>query len=226
MDHTLDAQVEVGRWNSLRRQIQAEWSRHGKPDMVTTLREHPDLLSQQSLVLELAIDEYEALRHNSEDLDIAQHCERFREFGDELCQSIRYQLEVQRHCGSELLDIGWPESGDDCGGFHVVEQLGTGGAARVYLCLEEEVGRRQVVLKTSAWTSYEASILGRLLHPNITPIYSTGFIDDRNLFYLCMPYIGRSTLADLVEVAFKDGCPRRDGHVIKAANRWEPQKHA
>jgi tetratricopeptide (TPR) repeat protein len=82
------------------------------------------------------------------------------------------------------------------------------------------VGNRRVVVKTSPFSSFEASFLGRLSHENIMPLYSTGFVEDRQLHYLCMPYCGRSTLSDLLDVAFEHGCPRSDDAVGIAANRW------
>jgi serine/threonine protein kinase len=98
--------------------------------------------------------------------------------------------------------------------------LGFGSTARVYLCVEDEVGNRPVVVKATPLPSFEASILGKLTHENIIPIFSTGYVTDRDLNYLYMPYRGRSTLADLVDVAFEAGCPRDDSAVALAANRW------
>src|SRR4029079_11315471 len=44
--------------------------------------------------------------------------------------------------------------------------------------------------------------------------------EDSNLNYLCMPFCGRSTLTDLLDVAFRDGCPRNDSCIAVAAMRW------
>ena len=201
----------------MRQKIWAEWRQRGTPDMVCTLREHPDLLHQKSLVMELAMDEYDARCKDATIEDFTGFCERFQEFGSAIYNSIHHALEVQRHFSEEVL---WPNAGDEIGGFDVLEQLGRGASARVYLCLERDLGNRQVVLKVSPHTSFEASILGRLEHPNITPLYSAGFFVERELNYLCMPFAGRSTLADLVEIAFKSGCPRTEAPIAEAANRW------
>jgi eukaryotic-like serine/threonine-protein kinase len=202
---------------SVRQKIWAEWQQRGAPDMVCTLREHPDLLHQKSLVMELAMDEYDARCKDSTIEDLTGFCERFQEFGSAIYNSIHHALEVQRHFTEEVL---WPDAGDEIGGFDVLEQLGRGASARVYLCLERDLGNRQVVLKVSPHTSFEASILGRLVHPNITPLYSAGYIAERELNFLCMPFAGRSTLADLVEIAFKNGCPRTEAPIAEAAIRW------
>lgn len=191
--------------------------------MVGTLREHPHLLAHQSLLMELVIDEYESRCASSNSVDLAVHCDRFREFGSGIFHSIKKQLEVQQHLTGQLRDAEWPSVGDDFGGFRIVEQLGRGASARVYLCLEKELGCRLVVVKVSPMLSFEASILGRLEHPNITPIYSAGVVEELDLNYLCMPFLGRSTLTDLVDVAFREGCPRTASAVAEAANRWHPK---
>ena len=90
----------------------------------------------------------------------------------------------------------------------------------MYLCRDLELGDREVVVKATPLSSSEASILGRLSHPNITPVYSTGFIEAYNLYYLCMPFCGRSTLTDLLDIAFQDGLPLCDESIAVAVTRW------
>jgi serine/threonine protein kinase len=178
--------------------------------------------------LNLAIDEFRAYRTAKPDLDLDQHCRRFREFGSSIERSIFRQLETQRFIDDhpELMELfhepRWPEVGEEVDGFAVLEELGRGAAARVYLCRQGEIGDRQVVLKLTPYKGFEASILGRLNHPNIIPIHSTGAVDERQLHYLCMPYCGRSTLTDLLDHAFREGPPLRDSVILEAANRWAP----
>jgi serine/threonine protein kinase/tetratricopeptide (TPR) repeat protein len=216
LDPTLKAPRDVDRELKVRRRIWAEWLDCGEPDVVETLRRHPELLAQRSLVLELALDEYES-RREKQAVNLAEHCSRFREFGESLYYSVQRQLEVQRFLEETECNYNWPNPGEELGGFGVCEQLGTGAAARVYLCREREIGNRLVVVKVSRDTSFEASILGRLQHPHITPVHSTGFLSECGLHYLCMPYLGRSTLADVVTLAFQYGVPRRDDIVRDAA---------
>lgn len=226
VDATFEMPKDIQHSIDLRKRIWAQWIQRGAPDMVGTLREHPHLLEHQSLLMELVIDEYESRSAGSSSVDLAVHCDRFREFGSGIFHSIKKQLEVQQHLAGQLRDAEWPSVGDDFGGFRIVEQLGRGASARVYLCLEKELGCRLVVVKVSPMLSFEASILGRLEHPNITPIYSAGEVEELDLNYLCMPFLGRSTLTDLVDVAFRDGCPRTAFAFAEAANRWHPKDPA
>ena len=88
---------------------------------------------------------------------------------------------------------GMPSVGDRFGDFQIVEKLGEGKFARVYLAQQGELADRQVALKISADLWSESDKLARLQHTNIVPIYSIHRIDD--LLAICMPYLGRQTLA-------------------------------
>lgn len=216
---------------ALRQVISAEWRQSGQADLVVSVRRHPNLLRDRSLLLNLAIEEFRAKCDSPNSTDLEQHCHRFREFGSSIQRSILRQLEAQRYIDGhpELLEFlstpAWPKWGEEFGSFHVCEELGFGAAAHVYLCLQRDVGDRQVVVKATPFSSIEASVLGRLSHPNIVRIYSTGFVDECNLHYLCMPYCGRSTLSDLLDVAFEDGCPVRSDCIANAAKRWALDEH-
>jgi eukaryotic-like serine/threonine-protein kinase len=192
----------------------------GQTDLVVVLQEHPSLLQNRSLLMEMVFQEYRARRGTLRDLDLETHCRRFDRFGNSIRRSIQRELEVLRFIDIYDNPPDWPKVGDEIGRFRILEELGFGGSARVYLCIEEDVGNRLVIVKASPLPSFEASILGKLNHENIIPIYSSGFIEEWELNYLCMPYRGRSTHADLVDVAFQDGCPRNDSAIEIAANRW------
>jgi len=226
VDPTISESAAKAQPPALQKLITAEWRKSGRADLVLALRRHPILLRDKSLLLNLAIEEYKAQSGTALD----EHCRRFLEFGSSIHRSILRQLEAQRYIDGhpELLDIfsspTWPKAGEQFGDFHVIEELGFGAAAHVYLCLQPDVGFRHVVVKAAAFSSFEASILGRLNHPNIIRIHSTGSIDESNLHFICMPYCGRSTLADVLDVGFQDGCPRGGDCIAIAARRWTPEE--
>src|SRR4051794_41140244 len=103
--------------------ILAQWARTGRADMVAVLREHPSVLRDRSLVLELAIEEYKAHCHASGELNLEKHCGRFVEFGSSIQRSIMRQLEVQRYIDArpdlieELCAPKWPRVNEYLGGF-------------------------------------------------------------------------------------------------------------
>jgi serine/threonine protein kinase len=222
LDPTTAEPIADKRSTTLAEAIACEWQQSGQPDMVAALRQHPQLRRKRSLLLNLAIEEYNVRRRlTSPDVDLEKYCDRFQEFGSSIQQAIKKQLEVVRYLGlEEFCAPKWPKVGEDLARFQVLEELGVGASARVYLCREADVGGRLVVVKATPVPSFEASILGRLNHQNIIPIHSTGFIDESELYYLCMPYCGRSTLSDVVDIAFEKGCPWRDTPIALAAVRW------
>lgn len=211
---------------TLRDVISVEWRQSGQVDLVSALRRHPPLLRDRSLLLNLAIEEYQAKRRHQLSVDLEGHCQRFHEFGRSVQLSILRQLEAQRYIDDHpefleaLCSPDWPDLDEKFGSFHVLEELGRGASSRAYLCAQNDVGDRRVVVKASPVPSVEASILGRLEHPNIIPILSTGYLDDRGLYYVCMPFRGRSTLTDVIDMAFEDGCPRTEEVISLAATRW------
>jgi serine/threonine protein kinase/predicted Zn-dependent protease len=89
-----------------------------------------------------------------------------------------------------------PEVGSKFLGFHLLEELGRGAFARVYLARQGELADRPVVLKVSADVGRESRLLAQLQHANIVPIYSRHRCG--SLEAVCMPYLGLTTLADLL----------------------------
>ena len=87
----------------------------------------------------------------------------------------------------------FPQPGDRFLHFELVEELGRGAFARVYLAKQESLAHRLVVLKLTTTPTDEPQKLARLQHTNVVPVYS---VHDAGRFHaLCMPFLGRVTLA-------------------------------
>ncbi|MEJ5274729.1 MAG: protein kinase, partial [Thermogemmata sp.] len=86
--------------------------------------------------------------------------------------------------------------GDSFYGFELVEELGQGAFARVFLARQKVLAGRLVVLKISRRPTREAERLARLQHTNVVPVYSVH--DDPPLQIICMPFLGRRTIADVL----------------------------
>lgn len=226
LDHTTTDGGARAKRTTLKQQIGAEWSAVGDADLVDSVRRHPDLLRDQSLLLSLAVDEYNVRNRGIVEPELKEHCARFRKFGTSIYNSIFRRLDAKRYFDKhqELFEIQWPELGDTLEQFYVIEELGRGAIARVYLCRESAVGNREVVVKYTPFSTNEASILGRLKHKNIIPIFSTGYIPECKLHYVCMDFCGRSTLIDLLDIAFPAGVPRTASPIHEAATRWLPNE--
>ena len=89
-----------------------------------------------------------------------------------------------------------PSLGDDFLGFEIVELLSECRFGCVYLARQHELADRRVVIKitTNLWS--ESDRLARLQHTNIVPVHSVH--QSAGLQAVCMPYLGRRTLADFI----------------------------
>jgi serine/threonine protein kinase len=190
----------------------------------------PQLTSDKAFVLDLAVDEFRKRRQEVPSLAVEEYCREFRGLGASLSHSIMRAVDVQdfidRH--PEFLQLvgefEWPTIGDHLHNFQIVEELGRGSLARVYLCNESGVGGRTVVVKVARGGEYEADLLGRLDHTGIVPIYSVTNDSERGVSFICMPFRGRRTLQDVVCQIEKNGVPR--GAEVFAELTPAPNGHA
>jgi eukaryotic-like serine/threonine-protein kinase len=89
-------------------------------------------------------------------------------------------------------------------GFRLVEELGTGAFARVFLAEQIGLANRLVALKVTTRPTREPQRLAKLRHTNVVPIYSVH--EDAHPFQaVCMPFLGKQTLADLLKVYRQTG---------------------
>lgn len=103
--------------------------------------------------------------------------------------------------------VGTPlQIGDRFLGFELVEELGQGAFARVFLARQESLARRPVALKVTMRPTREAEKLARLQHTHIVPVYSVH--DSPPVQLICMPYLGRRTIADLLRAYRNENASR------------------
>jgi serine/threonine protein kinase len=180
--------------------IFAEWDVSGQPDTLRALERHPTLREDKSCVLDLAAEEYVRRAHAGENIDADEFCAKFPNYPASirhLIESLNY-LENEPHFGDSL-SFRWPEAGESFGGYLILRRLGRGGFARAYLAHEPLTGR-DVVLKVSPTNSSEPKTLARFKHDNVIPILHAQVVDGAMLV-VAMPYIGASTLEDLIDLA-------------------------
>lgn len=182
----------------------------------------------KSLVLNLAIEEFDQVSgRSSQSISLEKYCQRYAGLGESIENSIFHQLEVKKYLNEnpDLLNLdnqfSWPEPEGTFQNFRVLEELGRGALARVYLCEQMHLGRRSAVVKIELGKSkYEPSLLGKLRHPNIIALHWADYDAETGASYLCMPFHGRSTLIDLLRLAFHSGVPDRSNVILEAAGLW------
>jgi serine/threonine protein kinase/tetratricopeptide (TPR) repeat protein len=111
----------------------------------------------------------------------------------------------------------FPEVGGVLLGFRLIDELGRGAFGRVYLARQGDLADRLVALKVTADESGESRTLAQLQHTNIVPIYSSH--KTGRLQIVCMPYYGRTTLADVISGLRREpSLPASGEHFVSTLN--------
>jgi|GEM_PF-4182859 len=210
--------------------IKALWKSKAGREAVEAAVDADCLRRHKSLVMNLALEDYEQVAQTAEQsVSLSQHCQQYSGFGKSIEHSIYRQLEVKKYLDENpaLLNLEnqflWPEPGDTClENFRVLEELGRGALARVYLCEQLNLGSRSAVVKIELGRSKtEHDLLGKLRHPHIVPVHGADYDSVANVSHLRMPFLGRSTLIDLLQLAFHNSSlPTSAAVITEAANLW------
>lgn len=208
-------------------QMRELWQQGQLVDAHALIELHPELAENKEVVLDLAFEEFCLRQAQGEALDPVAFASRYA-----ICEN---SLRLTLQCCDFVADdkyyllrnkhtIPWPEPGKRLLGFDLLRPLGQGSFARVYLARETALGNRLVVLKVSKEESAEAEILGRLRHDNIVPVYSIQTDAQTGLNIVCMPFLGKTTLHDVLKNAFQGGIPRSARSILEAARPETPEE--
>lgn len=178
-----------------------------RPTTREVLDRHPQLERHQSLVLDLAVEEYCLRRDRGAPVDPVAFAAQFPQAGQALAALlILFQAKV--HQITKLVrtpTVKWPQPNEIINGFLLLTELHRGQLSRVYLAAEVCLAQRLVVVKIVATQTLEGELLGRLSHANIVPIHSMqrlslgrhGSDGSADCTLVVMPFMGCTTLADI-----------------------------
>ena len=210
-------QANIAACRRLASQIMTGW-RDGQTaaNAREVLARHPELNRFKTIVLDLAYEEFCLRTEKGESLEASQYCRQFPDYQKSLQQQIELFWLIERNPGllDECMTPSWPEPGMELLGYQIIDELGQGAFARVYLASEEALGRRLVAIKVCLFGADEADTLGKLQHPNIVSIYSVQHQEESPLTIICMPYLGRATLCDVLDVVAADSQAPQSARVI------------
>ncbi|HVW37229.1 MAG TPA: serine/threonine-protein kinase, partial [Pirellulales bacterium] len=165
------------------------------------LDRYPELKFRKSVVLSMAYDEYCRREAAGEAVDRREFCRAFpghQESVARLLSVYQYLKERDLLPNEAALEENWPEPGETIAGFHLLDGLGLGAFARVYIAEEPAVAHRRVAVKVSSEGAAEVDVLGKLSHPNIVQILSVRQDEERHWALISMPYLGQATLDDVI----------------------------
>jgi len=186
--------------------------------------EVPQPAADKSVVLELAYEEYCQLVAAGKQPDPEEFCQRFPSCGISLVRRIFFHHFVEDGAAENpgLLDLyrqyRYLKVGEKFLEYLVLRKLGSGRLGQVFLARQLKLGGRHVVIKVSEeGAAVEARILGPLSHPNIVPIFSAEEDEVTCLKLVCMPYLGSTTLRNVLDRAFATTARPTSARVILEA---------
>ncbi len=139
----------------------------------------------------------------------SEFCDHYEPWRDSLASQLVYHHKFSQIVGKAKPSIRYPNVGDRFATYELRSILGRGATAQVYLASDDLLGGRNVVLKVSAMTGIESSILGPLEHQNIIPVFTVALSPETGLQGICMPYRPGKTLESVLETFAQTGVPRK-----------------
>ncbi len=200
-----NAQDEPGaRLALLRADMALRWETGEKVGAQWYLDRYPEL--GEDTVVALVYEEFCLREEDDEHPEPAEYLSRYAQVAQPLARVLQIHDLVGSGTpvtlgtcstadGATAGNAVFPEAGQTIGGFFLVEELGRGAFARVFLARERQLADRPVALKVTRRGSREPQTLARLQHTHIVPVHSHRIDAATGLHLLCMPYFGRVTLA-------------------------------
>ncbi len=180
-------------------EIRARFARGESVTVADYLERFPALVEDKERVVSLVYEEYCLREERGERPDTAIFCERYSPWKDSLESQLRYHRVLSQVAGPAFTPPRFPEPGERFAEFQIRSEIGRGGAARVYLAEQTDMGNRPVALKISADRGSEPMILGRLKHAHIVTVLTSARPSDSKLLGLCMQFMPGLPLDKVIE---------------------------
>src|SRR3954454_11216551 len=201
--------------------IASAWTR-GEPLAVEELlRRRPGIKTEDAI--RLVYEDVCLRREAGHGVPTAEVVSRFPQWREEL----ELLLDCDRLLGPLSRTAILPEVGEQLGPFRLLAELGRGASGKTYLAAEPALADRLVVLKIIPDDQEEHLSLARLQHTHIIPLFSEQTFPDRGLRALCMPYLGGTSLARVLEaLAEIPHHQRRGRHLLDVLDKVQRERPA
>jgi serine/threonine protein kinase/tetratricopeptide (TPR) repeat protein len=194
----------------------AAWQHGQGPPAEEFLTRHPELGDHPEAAVRLIYEEVCLRREAGQPVATAEVVQRFPQWQAELEVLFDCARFLQPHAAAPV----FPKAGDILGDFHLLAELDRGARGRVFLASQPSLADRPLVLKFTPGEGQEHLTLARLQHTHIVPLYFVQEFPDRNLQVLCMPYLGGTTLARLLQALQGLALEQRTGqHLLDALDQ-------
>lgn len=195
----------------LRVDLEFAWDRGVRRRVEEYCERFPELAGDPVAVRDLASEEFRLRKAAGENPDPREYRDRL---GVDLGEPANALHTTHRHVTEEPI---WPVNrtpavGDTIPpGYELTAELGRGAFGRVFLARETGLAGRPVAVKLSAQPHGEQLTLARLQHTNIVPVYAAHRVG--SFTAQVMPFLGRTTLADLI-MGLRAGRTPSSGHGV------------
>ena len=176
-------------------EMATSWRNGDRHSAEIFLARHSELVREPDAALRLIYEEICLRQEAGEEVSVDEITRRFPQWQSEL----RALLECHDVLQPSASAVSLPAVGETLEDFRLLRELGRGTQGRVFLAAQTRLADRQVVLKVTPQSGQEHLSLARLQHTHIVPLYAVLDIPARNLRLLCMPFLGGTTLAHILE---------------------------
>ncbi len=186
-------------WHAGRRTLAETW-----------LERYPQIAALPDRAVRLV---YEEVCLREEQGDPVESSEIYRRF-PQWQNALQMLLDCHRLIEPERVDATMAQAGQQLGELQLLSELGHGAVGRVFLATQPSLSDRPLVVKLTPRSGNEHLSLARLQHTHIVPLYLVQEFPTEHLRALCMPYLGGTSWARLLEVARERSPADRSGQQL------------
>ncbi|MEZ6117463.1 MAG: protein kinase [Pirellulaceae bacterium] len=190
----------------MRVDLEHHWLDNDQRSLANYRQRLPELFADPEILGQLAYEEYRLRKAQGEAISPDEYAKRYRldvsswPRGEDTSLDsgtvTRSLFHPDSSATSRPADSQFPTCGQTIGSFQLVQQIGEGAFAKVFLARQTDLAERHVVLKVTSIPTHESDRLARLQHSHIVPVYS---VHRHGAFHVvCMPWLGNTTLADVI----------------------------
>lgn len=190
--------------------LEYRWIRYDFPKRLAEYRLEFDELRSGPLPLDLAYEEFHALRRSGRGIDQSGYPTEAGPTAVWGERDYRSTL-IARPAAREALD--GIEVGDRVDDFDLLVELGAGAFARVFLARQRSM-QRLVAVKISQNHGTESETLAQLDHENIVRVFDQRLMADRELKLMYMQYLPGGTLSKVLSLVRERPPEQRDGGLL------------
>ncbi|MBI3836993.1 MAG: protein kinase [Planctomycetia bacterium] len=177
------------------REMEAAWRQGLRTPAENWLDRDPQIRAQPEVAVRIIYEEVCLREERGELVEPVEIYRRFPQWQD----ALEVLLDCHRLVQPEHASATFPQAGQRLGELQLLSELDRGAVGRVFLATQPALSDRPLVVKLTPRSGDEHLSLARLQHTHIAPLYLVQDFPAENLRALCMPYLGGTSWARVLE---------------------------